>query len=395
MNREGVVIVGGGLAGQTCAHSLRKHGYDGRIRMICSEPVAPYDRPPLSKGYLAGTVDEVDVSLKPDRWHADQAIELLLGRKATALRTKRRELLLDDGSTAGFENLLIACGSEARKLPALEGFRNVHSLRTLGDARRLKAELAKGGHVAVVGSGFIGQEVAATARTLGGEVTILEAMGAPLEGVLGADVGRELGRMHAERGVSLRMHALVEGAQGNGRVEEILLKDGRRVPCDTVVVGIGARPATAWLEGSGLSPDGIAVDRSARTTIPGVYAAGDVAASFDRRTGIRTRSEHWDSAVHQGRNAALAMLGKPPVPQPPPSFWSDQYEYRIQYVGYAGMADRVEIDLRPERGHLGVRYLRGRGLVAALAVSDPRTIATARRELDETLKSESTMKGPS
>ncbi|MCO5316258.1 MAG: FAD-dependent oxidoreductase [Solirubrobacterales bacterium] len=393
MTADGVVIVGGGLAGQACAQTLRKNGYDGRVRMVCSEPRAPYDRPSLSKGYLAGTVDETGISLKSDRWHSEQGIELLLGRAAAELRPETEKLALSDGSVLGFDRLLIACGSAARKLPALSGFENVHSLRTLDDARRLRSELGNGSHIAVVGSGFIGQEVAASARTLGDDVTIIEALGSPLEGVLGAAVGRELGNLHTDRGSSLLTGAVVEGARGNGRVEELLMADGRRVACDTVVVGIGARPAASWLAGSGLNPDGVITDLSARTPIPGVFAAGDVASTFDHRTGTWTRSEHWDSAVHQGRNAALSMLGKTTLPPPPPSFWSDQYDHRIQYVGYAGIADRVEMDTNPERGKLRVRYLRGADPVAALAVDDPRMIAATRRELEKAFKSKTTTNG--
>lgn len=358
--------------------------------MVCSESVAPYDRPPLSKGYLSGAVDGPGVSLKSDRWYSDQGIELLLGRSAVELLPAARKVRLDDGSTPGYGQLLIACGSEARTLPALRGYGNVHSLRTLDDAVRLRSEIGNGSHIAVIGSGFIGQEVAASSRLLGDEVTIIEAMAAPLAGVLGSEVGERLGRRHTDRGATLLTDAAVVGARGNGRVEELLMADGRRVACDLVVVGIGARPATGWLEGSGLDPEGVITDTSARTRIPGVFAAGDVARSFDHRTATWTRSEHWDLAVHQGRTAALSMLGKAASQRPLPSFWSDQYGQRIQYVGYAELADRVEIEPESGQGDLSVRYRRGDDPVAVLAVGNPRAIAAARRGIEETLQTETT-----
>lgn len=393
MTGDGVVVIGGGLAGQSCVQALRKHGYDGRVRMVCSESVAPYDRPPLSKRYLAGAVEETDISLKADRWYSDCGIELLLGRSAVGLLPDSGKVTLDDGSALGYDRLLVACGAEARTLPALQGYGNVHALRTLDDARRLRSELGNGDQIAVIGSGFIGQEVAASARMLGDEVTIIEATAAPLASVLGPEVGGRLGRLHTDRGCTVLTGAAVEGARGNGRVEELLMADGRRVGCDTVVVGIGARPATGWLAGSGLGCDGVITDTSARTRIPEVFVAGDAARSFDHRIATWTRSEHWDSAVRQGRTAALSMLGKSAPSPPLPSFWSDQYDYRIQYVGYAELADRVEIEPGAGQGEIHARYRRGEDLVAALAVNDPRMIAGARRGIEENLPTETTTKG--
>jgi len=392
-NEHGVVMVGGGLAAQRCAQTLRKQGYEGPIRIVCAESVAPYDRPPLSKKYLSEGEEGPDVALKPDDWYVENNIELLLGKSAAGLDPVAHLVRLEDGTELSYDRLLIATGSQARHLPALAGFSNVHSLRTAGDSRRLAAELGQGGHLVLVGSGFIGQEVAATARAFGDQVTIVEAMSSPLEHILGAEVGNRLGRMHLERGTDLLTDAMVETASGNGRVEELCLADGRRIDCDTVVVGIGVRPSTDWLDGSGLEADGILTDAGARTGLPDVYAAGDVTRSLDPRTGKHTRSEHWDSAVRQGRAAALSMLGQP-APEPAlPSFWSDQYGERIQYVGHAELSDRVEFEDHDDGLNFTARFLRGERLVAALAVGQPRTIAKAGRTIEEHHKSEAEEKG--
>ena len=393
MTGHGVVIVGGGLAAQRCAQTLRKQGFEDPVRIVCAESVAPYDRPPLSKGNLAGGEGTKEVSLKPAAWYEENGIELILGRGAVSIDTGSHRVRLDDGAEITYDKLLIATGSQARELPALGGFENVHSLRTLGDSERLGAELGKGGHLALIGSGFIGQEVAATARTLGDRVTIIEAMESPLAHILGAEVGHRIGRIHLERGVDLLTDAMVESANGNGRVEELVLADGRRVSCDTVVVGIGVRPSTDWLAGSGLEADGIITDTGGRTSVPDVFAAGDVTRSVDPRTGKPTRAEHWDSAVRQGRAAALSMLDMP-VPKPAlPSFWSDQYENRIQFVGHTELAERVEVDESEGGDAFAARYLNQDRLVGTLAIGQPRTIASAGRTIEEHHETRSETKG--
>ncbi len=381
MNGDGVIIVGGGLAGLRCAQTLRRKGYDDRIRLVCKEDRAPYDRPPLSKDFLTSESGAVDVSLKSDQWYSDNGIDLILGTGAAGLDVVRKRVLLDDGSTLGFAHLLVATGSHARSLPALEGFGNVHSLRSIDDAERLASELGDGARLAVIGSGFIGQEVASSARRLGCEVTIIEAMSSPLEHILGREVGNRIREFHAGNGVKLLTDAKVEKARGNGRVEELELADGRLVKCDTVLVGVGVVPSTEWLHGTGLELDGIVTDSAARTKVPGIYAAGDITRSFDPRTGRHSRSEHWGSAVQQGRAAALAMLGETAPPPVLPSFWSDQHGSRIQYVGHAELADRVEVGGSEEPG-LNARYLRGDRLVGALAVDSPRTIAAATKTIE-------------
>jgi NADPH-dependent 2,4-dienoyl-CoA reductase/sulfur reductase-like enzyme len=383
MNRGGVVIVGGGLAAHRCARTLRKEGYDGSIRIVCEERQVPYDRPPLSKAMLSGPAPGVDLALSPADWYPENEVDLLLGRRAVGLDPKTRRIRLDDETVLPYAKLLVANGAAANELPALAGFSNVQPLRTLEDARKIEAAIGGGGHVVLVGSGFIGQEVAAAARARGNEVTIIEAMPSPLEHILGADTGRLFADFHSARGIRLLTGRLVESARGNGRVEELVLSDGGTVACDTVVVGIGVRPATGWLEGSGLELDGVLTDPGARTRVEHVYAAGDVTRSFDPYTGRHSRSEHWDAAVRQGKAAAMSMLGKEAPGAQLPSFWSDQYGSRIQYVGHAELADRTELAEGPDEGSFSAHFFRRDRLVAALAVDQPRLIASAMRTIRE------------
>lgn len=384
MRDHGALIVGGGIASQRCAETLRRRGYEGRIRMVCGEPERPYDRPPLSKDHLAGELSDDEVTFRPASWYEDNRIELVVGCEAARLDAKRRRVELDDGTELFYDDLVVATGAGARRLPPLEGYTNVHYLRTLADARRLRQELRQGARLAVVGAGFIGQEVASTARAAGAEVTIVEAMSAPLAGILGEEVGLRLMKMHDEEGVDVRLGTKLEGASGNGAVEELMVANGRPLECDAVVVGIGVAPAAGWLKGSGLETDGILTDRAGRTSVPRVWAAGDVARSFDHRSGEHRRTEHWDAAARQGMAVARAITGDEPEPLPLPSFWSDQYGLRIQYVGHAEGADAVRVEGKPGDRSFAVVYEREGEPVGALAVDMPRAFARLRREIERT-----------
>ena len=382
----GVVIAGGGLAAQRCAETLRSRGYDAPVRIVCAEDEPPYDRPPLSKGILAGEGDaRLDVEIVRFRdagWYADNDVELILGRRAAVLDPRARRLDLDDGSVLDYDDLLIATGAEARFLPMFEGFSNAFALRTLDDARRLRAETRPGAHLAIVGAGFIGQEVASTARAQGADVTIIEALDLPLAHILGPDVGRWLVGMHRDEGCRVLLSARLSAAHGNGRVERLELASGERIDCDAAVVGVGVSPAAGWLAGTGLERDGIRTDGSGRTALPHVYAAGDVSRPWDHRLADHARTEHWDAAARQGAAAATAMLGDEPRPAPLPSFWSDQYGLRIQYVGHAPGADHISFKGEPgDRGFTAL-YHRDDRPVAALAVSRPRELAAMRRLID-------------
>ena len=381
MRDPGVVIVGGGLAAQRAAETLRRREYEAPIRIVCAESEPPYDRPPLSKQVLAGSVGEDSVGFRPADWYAEHEVELLLGTRAERLDPAARTLALDSGAALEYGRLLIATGSAPRRLPFLD-HANVHALRTLADARRLRAELVPGARLVIVGAGFIGQEVASTARGLGVEVTIVEALATPLAPILGERLGAWFADMHREEGVKVITGAMLEGARGAGRVEELTLADGRRLECDLVLVGVGTAPATAWLQGSGLDPRGVQVDTCGRTSLPDVFAAGDACVPFDPRFGVHSRTEHWDAAAWQGAGAAKAMLGEYPGTPPLPSFWSDQYGLRIQSVGHPQHGDEILIEGAPGERDFEVLFTRAGVPVAGLAVGRPRSIPAFRKQIE-------------
>jgi NADPH-dependent 2,4-dienoyl-CoA reductase/sulfur reductase-like enzyme len=364
---DGIVIAGGGLAGQRCAETLRRTGYDGRLRMLCGEPRAPYDRPPLSKAVLAAADAEAGLDMRPASWYADHDVDLLLGAGAAALDCARRVVTLDDGRALGYEQLLIATGSRPRRLALVDGFANVHMLRTLEDARALRAALAAGGRLVIVGAGFIGQEVAAAAAKAGVQTTIVEAGDAPLAAVLGPAVGTWFADLHRSEGVDVVLGATVAAATGGRRVEQLTLSDGRRLACDHVLVGIGVDPDLGWLAGSGLDPAIVRTGTDGHTGAPGVFAAGDA-----------TGGGHWESAARQGMTAARAMLGLGSSRPAHASFWSDLYDTRVHYLGHASGADATAIDGDPARRDFSVTFTRAGAPVAVLLVGRPHDLPTAR-----------------
>ena len=346
--------------------------------MICAEPHRPYDRPPLSKNVLADARFEAATSFRSLAWYEDNSVELLLEVRACGLDCARREVLLSNGSALGFEKLLVATGGSPRRIPLLDHFSNVTTLRTIDDARRLRRVLAGGGRLAVVGAGFIGQEVASAARSAGAPTTVIEAADAPLVSVLGPRLGGWFAGLHASQGVELLLGAQLSGAHGNGRVESLTLSDGRTVSCDHVVVGIGVQPEGSWLAGSGLDVTGPRVSVDGHTDLPSVYAAGDVALTFDPALRRHVSGAHWESAGRQGTRVAKTMLGLDPGPVALSSFWSDLYGTRIQYLGHAQLADQVTIDGDLDSLDFTATYTRAGTPVAALLVGRPRDLPQAR-----------------
>lgn len=378
-----IVLVGGGLAGQRCAETLRRCGYEGPIRMICAEPRAPYDRPPLSKQLLLGSVTGESLAYRSAAWYEHHDIDLVLGVRATALEPAERRLSLSTGATLRYARLLIATGSRPRTLPVLAGYDNVSFLRTVDDAVALRDALAGRPRLAVVGAGFIGQEVAASARALGAQVTMIEAAGCPLEGVLGPKLGGWFVDLHRAEGVEVITGAMVEYVVGNGRVEQLHLSDARVVEADHVVAGVGVCSDTEWLAGSGLEqPAGVPVDEDGRTGIDGIFAAGDSAATFDPVLGRHVPGSHWEAAGRQGARAARAMLGLDPGAAPLTSFWTDQYGLRIQYLGRARPSDELRFDGDPAVRCFTATFVRAGRPVAALLVDRVRSLP-AFRELIE------------
>ncbi len=354
---DGIVLVGGGLAAQRCAETLRRSGYDGPIRMVCGELHAPYDRPPLSKAVLAGEQAEADLPLRPPAWYAEHGVELLLGVRATGLDAERRLVSLQDGEALPYEKLLVATGARPRELAPLHRFANVHTLRTLEDARALRGALNPGGRLVIVGAGFIGQEVAATASRAGVHTTIVEAAEAPLHAVLGREVGAWFADLHRSEGVDVILGATVGAATGTERVEGLALSNRRHLACDHVLVGVGVVPELDWLAGSNVD--------LART--PGVHLAGDASGAG-----------HWESAARQGAAAARAMLGREAAPPAASSFWSDLYDTRVLYLGHAPAADAAAIDGDPEARDFTVTFTRAGAPVAVLLVGRPHELPHAR-----------------
>jgi len=382
-------VVGASLAGLSAARSLRKQGYDGRLMVIGDEPHRPYDRPPLSKEFLAGTVGEADLLLEADG--EDLRAEWLLGARAVALQVDgaERVLLLDDGREVRADGVVLATGAAARNLPGTDGLAGVHTLRTLDDARALRDELALGGRLVVIGGGFIGAEVASTAYALGLEVTVIEAAPTPLAGPLGETMGGIVSALHEAHGVRLLCGAGVKGLSGEDRVDAVLLEDGRTVPADIVVVGVGARPCVEWLEGSGVELDnGVKCGADGRTGVAGVVAVGDCASWYDPRAGFHRRVEHWTGARERPDAAVAALLSwgaaEPGVPRPP-YFWSDQYGVKIQFAGHAAGADSVTVEegATGDRSFLAVYRCAGQP-VAVLAMNQPRLFMRWRKQLAAT-----------
>lgn len=377
-------MVGASLAGLSAARSLRKQGYDGRLVVIGDETHRPYDRPPLSKEFLAGTLGEADLGLETDG--EDLGAEWLLGTRATGLDRTDRSVRLADGQVVRADGIVIATGAAARTLPGAEGLTGVHTLRTLDDARALRDELARGGRLVVIGGGFIGAEVASTAYALGLDVTVIEAAPTPLAGPLGETMGAVVSGLHADHGVRLLCGVGVKGLSGERQVDAVLLDDGRSVPADIVVVGVGARPCVEWLDGSGVVLDnGVKCGADGRSSLAGVVAVGDCANWYDPRAGVHRRVEHWTGAVERPAAAVAALLAggavEPGVPRPP-YFWSDQYGVKIQFAGFAGVADSVTV----EEGAVGDRnvlavYRRGGEPVAVLGMNQPRLFVRWRKQL--------------
>jgi 3-phenylpropionate/trans-cinnamate dioxygenase ferredoxin reductase subunit len=372
------VIVGAGLAGARCAETLRAAGYDGRVLLVGEEHAPPFERPALSKELLAGTTTAESLALRPAAFWREQEIELLTGLRVAWIDARTRTAVANGGRVLPWTSLVLATGARARTLPAVP--RGVHVLRTLRDAVALRRELRPGRRLAIVGAGFIGGEVATSASSLGVDVCVIEGAEVPLERVLGRDAGLLIAERYRDRGIELRLGVPLAGFRRGpeSRVRSVLLADGSEIACEAAVLGIGAEPVAP--DGAPGGAGGIPTDASGRTSLPGVYACGDVASTYRPSLGRRIRVEHWTSAAGQGAAVAAAILGREEPHDDPPFFWSDQLGLRLQYVGHADGWARAELD--GDSGSFRVRYLAEDGrLVAALLANRPREVATLRREL--------------
>jgi 3-phenylpropionate/trans-cinnamate dioxygenase ferredoxin reductase component len=372
VSARSVVIVGAGLAGSRCAETLRAEGFGGRIVLIGEERRAPYERPALSKEFLAGERERIELR-PPGHWEARE-IELVLGRRVERLDLARRTY--EGGPPA--DALVIATGARARALPGPTP-PGVLTLRAAADAERLGRALAATGRLAIVGAGFVGAEVASTARALGVEVTLIDMTPVPLARVLGEETGRLLAERYREHGVDLRMGTGLRAMRTSpaGRLSGLELADGSFVPCDTALIAIGAEPASELLGGD---RGGIDTDACGRTAHRGVFACGDVARSWRPSLGDRVRVEHWTSAAGQAASVAHAVLGRSRPYDDVPYFWSDQFGLRLQHVGHPHGWETTVIE--GDEDSFCARFLdRERRLVGALAANRPRDVGHLRREV--------------
>jgi NADPH-dependent 2,4-dienoyl-CoA reductase/sulfur reductase-like enzyme len=372
---DGIVIVGAGLAAVSAAAELRAQGYEGGIRMLGREAHPPYLRPPLSKGYLSGEEGLDGVLLHTEDWYRDNAIELRTETQVFAVDVQEREVTLRGGETLPYATLLLATGSAPRQLP-IDGaeLRGVHYLRTLDDSRRLREQLARGGRrLVLIGSGWIGMEVGATARGLGNEVTILERDAVPLANAIGETLGGMFAGLHRQKGVTIRAGALVDRIVGDAAgVRAVELVGGEQVPADLVVIGVGAGPNVGLAESAGLlADDGVLVDERMRTSDPHVFAAGDIASAVHPLVRKRLRSEHWANAKRGGKAAARGMLGIEGDYRDVPYFYTDQFELGMEYTGFAPLTVGAEIVYRgrPEDGSFIAFWLRDDRVVAGMNVN--------------------------
>ena len=368
---ETFVIVGASLAGGGAAATLRQEGFDGKVILIGAEPQPPYERPPLSKEYLRGESSFEQALVQPPDFFRENDIETRFGVRATRVDADEKVVELDDGERVAYDELLVATGGRNRRFPIpgldLEG---IYDLRTVADCERIRHEVAPGRKAVVVGMGFIGSEVAASLRQSGVEVVVVDRNKVPLRRVLGEEVGRVMEGVHRDHEARLILEDTVATFEGADRVERVATQRGRRIECDFVVVGLGVEPVTELLAGTGAQIDnGIVVDEFCRTGVEGIYAAGDVANHYHPVFERRIRVEHWQNALNQGPAAARNMLGKDEPYDDIPWFWSDQYDFNLQYTGFHTEWDELIVRGSMEERNFVAFYRKDERVLAAVAVN--------------------------
>lgn len=373
-----IVLLGGGQCSAAAASTLRARGFDGQIVLVGAEPELPYERPPLSKGYLVGDVPPSDLAIRPAAWYDENQVEVRLGVRAQAVDPSSRSVQLSSGESLTYGRLLIATGAQPRQLPRLEGSR-ILTLRTRADSDRLAETFRSGEDLVILGGGFIGCEVAASARGQGIAVTVLEMEENPLQGVLGRQVAQVVGQIHRDAGVGLRtgerVLSVVEGADGL-----TITTDRGQLECSRLLVAIGCQPNTDFLASSGIAcGNGVLVDEYCRTNIERIFAAGDVSAHHHPVFDSHIRVEHYDNAVKQGAAAAASMLGVSEPYADPHWFWSDQYSHKLQSVGIPRGWDETVIRGDVDALDFSVFYLRDGTVVSVFAVNRPGDVSVGRR----------------
>lgn len=378
---DAVVIVGAGHAGGRAAERLRSYGYDGKIVLIGRERAAPYERPPLSKGVLLNPGAEANALMFAPSWYAQNDVRLLTGMDATGIDLGTRSVRVSNGTDVAFDKLIIATGGRLRRLSVPgSDLGRVHYLRTMEEAITLRDALRETARLVVVGGGFIGLEVAASARTLGVDVTVVEATDRLMGRALPPVIGELFKGIHTERGVRILFNRSVRSIEGTRSVEKVVLEDGQELPADIVVVGVGIRPETELAEQAGLDvDDGILVDGSCRTSDPDVFAIGDAACHTDEETGHRFRLESWQNAETQASRAAASIAGRPPPEKEPIWFWSDQYDTNLQIVGRPPDWDSALTRGAPHDGPFMILRMDGERLLGVIGINAKREMLLMRK----------------
>jgi NADPH-dependent 2,4-dienoyl-CoA reductase/sulfur reductase-like enzyme/nitrite reductase/ring-hydroxylating ferredoxin subunit len=376
-----IVIVGGGAAGLACANELRRRGYSGTVVMLSADSDPPCDRPNLSKDYLAGTAPEQWLPLRADDWYADNAIDLRLSTEVTRIDPRARTVHCASGDNIAYDRLLIATGSEPNRLmtPGFDGDK-VFTLRSIADARAIAAHANEGARAVIIGSSFIAMEAAAALRTRGVEVDVVSVEHVPFDRVFGMALGEYITKIHQRNGIRFHLGTVASGYDG----QTVTLASGEQIPTDFVIVGIGVQPRTALARSAGAEVDnGVIVDAFLESSVPGIYAAGDIAAYPHPATGQRVRIEHWVLAERQGQVAAANMLGANQAFDSAPFFWTEQFGTAVRYVGHAPGWDQVIVDGDVDSGSFTIRYFRDGAHCASASVGRDRDNLEDELELEK------------
>lgn len=380
---SGIVVIGAGQAGATLVEKLRANGYEGKIILIGEEPHLPYQRPPLSKKYLLGEMEQERLHLRPESFYDENRIDRILGNAVTGIDRKSKTVTLSDGAKVAYDKLALTAGSVPRLLPAKLGgtLKKVFAVRTLADVDTMAPSFADGGHVLIIGGGYIGLEAAAVAATKGLQVTLVEMADRILQRVAAPQTADYFRKLHKGNGVAILEGVGLDHLTGEQTVSGAVLSDGSKLAVDFVIVGIGILPATNLAEQAGLEIDnGIAVNESGQTSDPNIYAAGDC-CSFPYR-GRRIRLESVPNAIDQAGVVAEAMLGKPVAYHAKPWFWSDQYDVKLQIAGLNAGYDKTVVRMGERPGSQSVWYFLGDALLAVDAMNDPRAYMTGKRWIE-------------
>jgi len=386
--QDTIVVIGGGHAGAQVVDSLRREHFAGRLVLVCGEPVLPYQRPPLSKKFLAGELEEARLPIRPASFYESIHCELMLGNPVAAIDTAARTLALADGGQLAYDRLVLAVGGHARPLSVPgAGLPGVHVLRTIADVNAIRAQLTRGVRVAIVGAGYIGLECAASFRKLGFDVTVIEMMNRVMSRVVAPEMSNFYSAEHARHGVTILTDRRVSAMWGEGCVTAVECSDDTQVPADLVLVGIGLVPNTELATAAGIHcDDGIAVDEHCRTSEPNIYAIGDCCSHPSPRYGRRLRLESVDNAFEQARTAAANICGRSVVHDKTPWFWSDQYELKLQIVGLSQGYDQVVLRGDPASHAFSCCYLKGGELIALDAVNHGKDFMAARKLIAERVR---------